>query len=494
MAGNTTLLANGGNLFNVAGPIGGTGNLTLISPTGNTFIFAANNTYVGGTTVANGTLQIGTGGTAGSVGTGTIIDNGNVVVNVSGNATIAGISGTGNFMQAGTGTTTLMSTSLTSGSTAVNAGMLAFNLAGNATLAGNISGNGNLGVTVSNGALTLVNMTGSIGMLTATADNGMNVASTLNATNGVVLTTKAGNLTVGGNISASSGNITLTAGASCSIGQASGYDTCGDVVPSAGFIATAGAGKTVVIRSGNANSAALRGLVSGATYYKVFNTSGTTPDSNYAIDLFYRSLPVISGNGTAQSRGYDGTVFVNATLVAFSGTGIFDQDTYTYSFAGGSTNGTIGDTHVGTNKLVAVAPSTLNVTGTASSNSLVANYNPVVYVGNVMVNITPAGLTVAASGGTKVYDGLNGSVAVATVTGLKGSDTVSNASLAEVYASPHVQGSNGSVLNVAAALGNASLGGGGYVTDYNVSYVAANGTITPATVTLSGGNGEQQGL
>ena len=66
----------------------GTGSVTL----------SGNNTYSGGTTISGGTLQVGTGGTTGSLGSGAIVDNAALVYNL-GNATASlpagGITGLG---------------------------------------------------------------------------------------------------------------------------------------------------------------------------------------------------------------------------------------------------------------------------------------------------------------------------------------------------------------------------------------------------------------
>ena len=63
----------------------GTGTLTLTGA----------NTYTGGTTITAGTLQLGNGGTTGSI-TGNVVNNGALVFNRSDTLTFAGvISGTG---------------------------------------------------------------------------------------------------------------------------------------------------------------------------------------------------------------------------------------------------------------------------------------------------------------------------------------------------------------------------------------------------------------
>ena len=60
-----------------------------------TTILTANNTYTGGTTISAGTLQLGNGGTTGSI-VGNVIDNGTLAFNRSDGDVFAGtISGTG---------------------------------------------------------------------------------------------------------------------------------------------------------------------------------------------------------------------------------------------------------------------------------------------------------------------------------------------------------------------------------------------------------------
>jgi autotransporter-associated beta strand protein len=101
--------STGGSIVKV-----GTGTLTL----------TGTNTYSGGTTINGGTLQIGNGGTSGSI-IGNVTDNGTFAVDRSDTYTFAGaISGTGAFQQNGTGTTILTGANAYSGATTVSAGTL----------------------------------------------------------------------------------------------------------------------------------------------------------------------------------------------------------------------------------------------------------------------------------------------------------------------------------------------------------------------------------
>ncbi|MBS0452124.1 MAG: autotransporter outer membrane beta-barrel domain-containing protein [Proteobacteria bacterium] len=122
---NGTLAFNRSDSLGYANVVSGTGRLTQAGP--GTLTLTADNTYSGGTTISAGTLQLGDGGTTGSV-VGDIANNGALVINRSNAVTLPGaISGTGTLTQAGTGTTTLSGASTYTGATAVNAGTLRVN-------------------------------------------------------------------------------------------------------------------------------------------------------------------------------------------------------------------------------------------------------------------------------------------------------------------------------------------------------------------------------
>ena len=93
-------------------------------------------------------------------------------------------------------------------------------------------------------------------------------------------------------------------------------------------------------------------------------------------------------------------------------------------------------------------------------------------------NITAAPLTITAVTNTKVYDGTTSAAAIPTVSGLKGSDTVTN--LTETYATATV--GTGITLNVATYTVNDGNSGNNYA----VSLVSNNtGVITAATPTAT---------
>jgi fibronectin-binding autotransporter adhesin len=100
-----TLLADANTKSTFAGIISGFSG--LVKDGAGEVILTAANTYTGGTTVVAGTLQLGDGGTSGSI-VGNVVDNGNLTFNRSDAVTFEGIiSGTGSIAQSGTGTTIL---------------------------------------------------------------------------------------------------------------------------------------------------------------------------------------------------------------------------------------------------------------------------------------------------------------------------------------------------------------------------------------------------
>ncbi|KPY19496.1 hypothetical protein ALO89_200033 [Pseudomonas coronafaciens pv. porri] len=119
---NATLAFNHSDALTFSGAISGSGTLTQ-SGTG-TLTLAGANTYRGGTTISAGTLQVGNGGTQGSL-QGNVVDNSALVLNRSDVLTVGGaISGTGSVTQSGTGTTILTGANTYSGGTTISGGTL----------------------------------------------------------------------------------------------------------------------------------------------------------------------------------------------------------------------------------------------------------------------------------------------------------------------------------------------------------------------------------
>ncbi len=219
-----------------AGTVSGSG--SLIKRGAGTLTLTGANSHAGGTTIAAGTLQIGNGGTTGSIA-GNVANQGILAFNRSDAITFGGIvSGSGSLIKAGAGTLTLTGANSQTGTTIVQAGTLLVDgsIAGALVAdAGRVGGAGSIGgsATIGNGA-TLLGRSGAqldFGaalMLGATS----NVDVTLGAPSGTALFDVAGNLTL-------DGALNVTAGAGFGLGSYRLFDydgtltDCGLVIASA---------------------------------------------------------------------------------------------------------------------------------------------------------------------------------------------------------------------------------------------------------------------
>ncbi len=221
------------DVITFAGVISGTGSVTKLGSTGTLKLTGAN-TYTGGTIVSAGTLQIGGGGTTGSVvGDITTGSNTTLVFNRSDNLTHAGvISGSLTVRQAGSGTLTLSGANSYTGGTQINAGTLQVSADGNLGGAGWLTlNNGTLAATASFSSNRAITLSGA-GSFSSSADTTLTLTGVVSGGNSLrkvgagklVLTgansysggtdVSAGTLQVSadGNLGDSSGGLTLSGG------------------------------------------------------------------------------------------------------------------------------------------------------------------------------------------------------------------------------------------------------------------------------------------
>jgi fibronectin-binding autotransporter adhesin len=207
---NAVLAFNRADTMTFGGAVSGTGSLRQ-SGSGTT-ILTGTSSHTGGTTIDAGTLQIGDGGTAGSL-SGAVINNATLAINRADRLILdSAISGTGVVEQAGPGTTILTGNSAYSGATTVSAGTLIVNgsiasSAGVTVAAGaTLGGSGTVAAAVINGTLSAGN---SAGALTVAGDLTLGAGSTSRfelGTPGIVgganndLVVVNGNLTLGGTL------------------------------------------------------------------------------------------------------------------------------------------------------------------------------------------------------------------------------------------------------------------------------------------------------
>ncbi|MFI5014047.1 MAG: autotransporter domain-containing protein [Hyphomicrobiales bacterium] len=315
-------------------PVGGVAapsELILISPGSltklgaGTLILTGTDSYTGGTTISAGTLQIGNGGTTGSI-IGNVVDNGTLAFDHSDAVTFPGnVSGTGGLTQLGTGVLTLSGTNSYSGATFVSAGTLqaggagafpnasAFTVMGGATLdlsgfnetIGSLSGAGKVtlgsatlttgndgtsttfsGVISGSGGLTKIGagtffLTGASTYTGPTAINGGildvtgSVVSTVSINNGGTL---KGNGTVGGIIANSGSTVapgnsigTLNVSGNVAFGPGSTYQAEVNAAGQGDKIIAAG---TATLTGGTVQVLAANGLYTPADRYTILTANG----------------------------------------------------------------------------------------------------------------------------------------------------------------------------------------------------------------------------
>src|SRR5947209_17357397 len=167
-------------------------------------ILSGANTYGNGTSImAATTLQLGNGGTAGSI-LGNVLDNGTFAINRSNAVAFDGvISGTGAFQQLGTGTTTLSAVQTYQGSTTISAGVLA--LTGSASIAASsgVVANAKFDISGLSGGTSVTNLTGGSAGTVALGNNTLTLTDAAGTCAGAI----SGN---GGLVKQGSGLFTLS--------------------------------------------------------------------------------------------------------------------------------------------------------------------------------------------------------------------------------------------------------------------------------------------
>lgn len=134
--------------FSGTGKIGGTGGIAKQGAAGTLIVAnSGGNDFTGGVNINEGTVQVGNGGTDGSLGSGPIANLGTLALNRSDSFTLSNtVSGDGAITKAGSGAATVPVSGNSAGAVTVNGGTLLLGPAAVSKFTGDITGSGAFGV------------------------------------------------------------------------------------------------------------------------------------------------------------------------------------------------------------------------------------------------------------------------------------------------------------------------------------------------------------
>ena len=495
LTGGGTMAFTGNSTSNVGVSINGTDNfnvqsgvLKIIGNTANTTAFNSSNAsnIINGNAASGAIINIS--GTATGTGVGALL-GGTVNMTGAGTFNIAGISTNSSGLSSGTLNITATNGNLnlsgkSANSTGLNtSGTLIASITAGATVAlyGNATGNG-----IGSNILNTITQTGGGNLIvtgtTATNITGLNIGAAITAASDLLLSTQNGNLLLNGNIQSTAGNVTMAAGTAYGVAAtsvANGSVLGGDIVKGTATSIAAGAGKTVILYSGNTNTTNLASLVANATtsQYKNYATSAYNGAVNISrsLNIFYRISPVLTITGAAATNKiYDGTT---DAIITGTFSGSIDGDAITVNatsnFVSKNAANNISVNTVGT--VIGVVTGNANLTKTGYQFTAIPT---------LTANITQKALTVTASSQSRGYDGGTtvSNASGFTTSGLVAGENISAVTLA--YTDKNVgAGTKTIVVNGAVA------GAGTLVGNYNITYVSnTSSTITAKALTITAGD------
>jgi autotransporter-associated beta strand protein/T5SS/PEP-CTERM-associated repeat protein len=392
-----------------------------------TLTLTASNGYTGGTTISSGTLQVGNGGTTGSID-GNVVNNAMLTFNRSDALTYSGeISGSGGLRKLGSTTLTLSGSNGYTGVTNIATGFLVLNntnaLAGTGTIS--FTGGGTLRYSASN-----------------TVDYSAKILS-----NGIQIKidTNGQNVTFASGLAASNtGGLRKSGGGTLTLSASNGYT--GDTVVSGGTLALnntnalAGSG-TIAFGGGTLQYSASNTVDYSAKILNAFN-SAISIDTNSQNVTFASGLGSSNTGGLTKtglgtltltaSNGYTGTTLVNGGVLALGNANALAR-TGTLSFGGGSLQYSASNTVDYSSKILssgsAISIDTNGQNVTFATGLAASNTGGLTKLGNGTLTLSGSssytGAT-AVNGGKLLVNGQLGNTAVAVNASglLSGSGTI----------------------------------------------------------------------
>ncbi len=414
----------------VSNNISGTGALTMFGS--GVLALAGGNSYSGLTTINSGyTLQIGTGGTNGTLGTGSVSNAGTLSFNRSDFYTASNaISGTGALSQIGSGTTILLGDNSYSGTTTVTNGMLQI-------------GNGGTSESVGSGAISL----SGAGLLAFNRADSVTITNSIGGGGGVLM-------------QIGSGTLILTDGGA----------TYGGTVISNG---------TLQIGDGGANGSIGAGAIINNSVLAI----------NSSTNIAFANNQAMTGTGVLIQMGTGTTTLVASNTTYSGGTLISSGTLRVGNGANTATDGSLGTGNVTNNATLAFnrgfASETVsnNISGTGAL-TMFGNGSGLTLVGGNSY----AGLTTIGSGYTL-------QIGTGSTNGTLGTGSVSNAGIlsfnrSDLYTASNAISGAGAIRQIGT--GTTTLSGSNiYTGTTSISagslIVASTGSLSSSNLSISGG-------
>ncbi len=403
--GLAPIIVDGFLTATIAAPITGSGGLDKNGL--GTLILTGNDNYTGGTTITAGMLQIGDGGTTGSI-VGNVVDNDMLAFDRSDTVTFGGaISGAGGLVQLGTGATVLTANESYSGGTTILAGTLQVGSGGTTgSIIGDVADYGMLAFDRSD-TITFGNIISGSGGVTQLGPGSLTLTGANTYEGGTALT--GGTLVVGNDAALGTGTLAMAAGTTLSFVAGSNFTVNNNITISGDPFFTPPAGTTQT----------LSGIISNGSTPGTLTMTGpgtlvlTATETYTGATLIDGGTLALSGFGSiaASSGVTDNGIFSIAGLVdggtsitSLSGGGsvVLGANTLTLTDASGIFAGTIGgsggftldsgaETLSGLNTYT--GPTTVNagaleVNGSIASSSLTTVNSGALLLGNGTVGNT----------------------------------------------------------------------------------------------------------
>ncbi|BDV36763.1 hypothetical protein DSM21852_00160 [Methylocystis bryophila] len=519
--GAATLTTGGDGTSSLfSGAISGAGGLVKTG-TG-AFTLTGANSYTGGTTISSGILQIGNGGTTGSIA-GDVTNNGTLAFHRSDSVTFGGvISGAGALSQLGSGTLILTAANSYTGGTTISSGTLQIGDGGTTgSIAGNVTNNGTLAFYRSD-SVTFGGVISGAGALSQFGSGTLILTAANSFTGGVTLSggTTAAPTTIGVSNSGALGSGALSLGKAASdvttllfngngLNIANAITLTGDPA----FVVATGSTNTISGAIGGAGDIVADGggtlILSGANSYtggtticgaardSVCLTANATPSTPTTLQVGSSSAlgtgPLTFDGGILQADG-NFTIANAGALNASGGTIDANGNRFIYSGAignGDATNGqlTIKDS-VGGGMVILTGNSSYTGPTSVNGGALVVDGS----IASSSLTTVNAGAALAGTGSVGALT-INGGGVFAPAAGTPGGSMTVGGNLSFNAGSSYLVTLNAMTSTAAHVQGSASLAGATVGAGYAPgSYLEKRYTILSATGGGIGGANQFAGL